>query len=382
MSLYRITDIDELHRHLQAAVQLEHATIPPYLTALYSIRPGTNADAYHVLRVVAIEEMLHLTLAANMLNAVGGLPDLTQPGFVPDYPAYLPNGETDFQADLRPFSHEAMDMFLKIERPARPPQTAAEVQDEPNAPAAASTDGAHRGHGHRRAARTVHRSRRHRSLRAAHVHDGSEEHFYSIGEFYKAIEDGLVLLYEQHGDALFSGDPRRQVTSDYYYSGGGELFPVTNLASAKRAIRLISEQGEGIGGAIFDYEDEISHYYRFKQLIEGGYYREDDTPGNPSGGTINVDWDAIYPIKPNAKLSDYLKGSDVYQAAEAFNRRYASFLKMLTQAFRGQPELLLEAVGEMFVLKELAYRLMRQPIDGPGTPHAAPTFEMPAEMPA
>ncbi|MGD9617519.1 MAG: ferritin-like protein [Alphaproteobacteria bacterium] len=380
MSLYQITDIDELRRHLQAAVQLEHATIPPYLTALYSIRPGTNADAYHVLRVVAVEEMLHLTLAANMLNAVGGSPDLTQPGFVPDYPAYLPNGETDFQADLRPFSREAMDTFLKIERPARPPLPEPTPGGGSSA-AAASADSTHhrnRGQGRRRAAQTVHRPRRHRSVRAAHVHDGSEEHFYSIGEFYKAIEDGLVLLHEQHGDALFSGDPRLQVTSDYYYSGGGELFPVADLTSAKQAIRLISEQGEGVGGGIFDYEAEISHYYRFEQLIRGRYYRESDMPQHPTGGTVSVDWDAVYPIKANAKLSDYPKGSDVHRAAEVFNNQYSAFLQMLTRAFRGQPELLIEAVGEMFVLKELAYRLTRQPIDGPGTPHAAPTFEMPA----
>jgi hypothetical protein len=50
---------------------------------------------------------------------------------------------------------------------------------------------------------------------------------------------------------------------------------------------------------------------------------------------------------------------------------------MLTRSFRGEPNLLIEAVGEMFVLKELAYRLTRQPIDGAGTLHAAPTFEIP-----
>ena len=155
MSLYRITDIDELRRHLQAAVQLEHATIPPYLTALYSIRPGTNADAYHVLRVIAVEEMLHLTLAANILNAIGGSPDLTIPGFVPDYPAYLPNGETDFRADLRPFSREAMDTFPEY-RAARPPSTAGGCTRR-RAAAAARADGAHhrqRGQHHRRAAHT------------------------------------------------------------------------------------------------------------------------------------------------------------------------------------------------------------------------------------
>ena len=72
-------------------MQLEHATIPPYLTALYSIIPGTNSDAFHVLRVVAVEEMLHLTLVANVLNAVGGVPDLTAAGFRPALPG-LPAG--------------------------------------------------------------------------------------------------------------------------------------------------------------------------------------------------------------------------------------------------------------------------------------------------
>lgn len=42
---------------------------PPYLTALYSIPPGTNSEAYHILRAVVVAEMLHLTLAANILNA-------------------------------------------------------------------------------------------------------------------------------------------------------------------------------------------------------------------------------------------------------------------------------------------------------------------------
>ena len=87
-------------------MQLEHGTIPPYLTALYSMHPGTNSDAFHVIRVVVVEEMLHLTLAANIMNAVGGTPDLTRPDFVPNYPAYLPDGETDFQVDVEAFSRE------------------------------------------------------------------------------------------------------------------------------------------------------------------------------------------------------------------------------------------------------------------------------------
>ena len=51
---------------------------------------------------------------------------------------------------------------------------------------------------------------------------------------------------------------------------------------------------------------------------------------------------------------------------------------LLTRAYAGQPQLLIEAVGEMFRIKEMACRLMRNPIDGKGDLNAAPTFEIAA----
>src|SRR3954447_13972148 len=115
MTLRRITTAEAGHEYRHVAMQLEPATIPPYLTALYSMHPTTNADAYRVIRVVAVEEMLHLTLAANLLNALGGTPDLTKDGFVPVYPAHLPDGEEDFEIGTRSFSRETLEGFLQIE---------------------------------------------------------------------------------------------------------------------------------------------------------------------------------------------------------------------------------------------------------------------------
>ncbi|MDS4029854.1 MAG: ferritin-like protein [Candidatus Contendobacter sp.] len=354
MSLKRIMTLDELHNYLHAAMQLEHATIPPYLTALYSIQPGTNSAAFHVLRVVVVEEMLHLTLAANILNAVGGAPNLAREGFVPLYPAYLPDGETDFEVGLQRFSREAVETFLRIERPARSPEESQGL---------------------------VRRQRVGRGLlptfRAA---DDSELHFYSIGEFYQEISRGLTYLQEEKtksGETLFSGDPARQITPDYYYSGGGEIIPVSNLETAQEAIRLISEQGEGFGKRIYDYEGELAHYYRFQQLVLGRYYRKGDAPDHPSGGPVDVDWDAVYPVKTNARLADYPQPSELHAAAVEFNAQYQGFLGRLTQAFSGQPELLLDAVGDMFRIRETVSRLMRNPIPGTSGLNAAPTFEMP-----
>jgi len=70
----RIDTLDSLREHLQWAIELEHATLPPYLTALYSLDPERNPAAVEVLSSVFVEEMLHLALAANLLNAVGGAP--------------------------------------------------------------------------------------------------------------------------------------------------------------------------------------------------------------------------------------------------------------------------------------------------------------------
>jgi len=68
---------------LQNAIELEHSTIPPYLYALYSLAPGANKEVAEIIESVVIEEMLHITLASNVLNALGGTPVLDRPDGVP-----------------------------------------------------------------------------------------------------------------------------------------------------------------------------------------------------------------------------------------------------------------------------------------------------------
>lgn len=354
MSRPEVETVQDLHTYLQAALQLEHATIPPYLTAMYSIVPGTNSAAFHTLRVVAVEEMLHLTLVANVLNAVGGEPDLTGPDFVPTYPAYLPDGERDFRVDRQRFSLTCIQNFLDIERPHEAPSEEH---------------------------RLIHRAQPRTSQLGVSL-KAPEYQFFSIGEFYKAIYRGIHHLHDEMGDALFCGDPARQITSEYFFSGGGEVVPVTDIHSARRALDLIAGQGEGFGGGIYDRERELSHYYRFEQLTLGRYYQAGDRPGAPTGPQVDVDWDASYPIKSNATLADLPEGTEVRAAAEAFNRAYAEFLALLTRAYTGRPPLLFDAIGGMFRLRDLMVRLIRNPIPGsPGT-NAAPTFETATVVPA
>lgn len=167
--------------------------------------------------------MLHLVLAANLLNAVGGTPRVTETGFVPPYPAYLPDGERDFEVSLQPFSPSAIATFLKIERPALAPEGADRVKPLPDGGAP-------------------------RASYLGLCAEDDDYRYWSIGEFYRAIEEGIVRLDEEaraEGRKLFVGKPEHQVTEQYYYSGGGKAIPVTDLASARAAIAAIIEQGEG-----------------------------------------------------------------------------------------------------------------------------------------
>jgi hypothetical protein len=344
-----IENRDDLIRYLNAAMALEHGTIPTYLTAYYSIRSTTNSDAAHIIRVAAVEEMLHLTLVANVMNAIGGEPDLTRPGFVPSYPAYLPDGENDFTVDLRHFSPEAVETFCKIERPGRAPSADERLVKTP--------DG-----------RTP-------LMVSSPTTEGMR--FYSIGEFYEEIIEGLEKVAAVD-PTLFRGDPARQMGPEYFYSGGGEVIVVHDLESAQRALRFIAAQGEGLDSGIYDADGELAHYYRFRQLQLGRYYQVGDSPDTPTGPALSIDWDDVYKVKASARLADYPAGSELERVARDFNADYGAFLALLTKAFNGQPDLLQEAVCEMFRLRDGFNRLICNPLPGSGGLHAAPTFEIPA----
>jgi hypothetical protein len=368
----KIKTIEELYDYLYKGLQLEHATLPPYLTALYSLRPGTNSDARHVIRVVAVEEMLHLTLVANVLNAVGGKPDLTKPGFVPRYPTRLPCGPDYFDVHLRPFSREALDTFLMIEKP--PEAVTEEDRFVPMDWAALglTSDGAPPP-----------------PEKLAELEESGTifglvpgeptKRFASIGEFYEEIVRGINHLEDQArqaGTTIFTGDPARQVTPEYFYSGGGDVIVVTGRDTAVAALTLVAEQGEGLYGGIYDSQDELAHYYRFQQLEKGRYYQKGDDPGEPSGPDLHVDWDAAYPVKPDIKLADLAGDPEILAAAKEFNQFYATFLTNVNLAYNGQPDLLLKAVWEMFRVRDSMNRLIRNPLTGIPGMNAGPTFEI------
>lgn len=326
----RIDTLDSLHQHLQWAIELEHSTLPPYLCALYSLDPARNPDAVKVVSSVFVEEMIHLSLACNLLNAVGGEPRLDVPEQLPGYPRQLPHGSMELS--LLPFGPEALEMFLRLE--------------EPQAPGA----------------------------------PGESDHYETIGQFYDAIEDGLRSLCETLGeDKVFSGDPARQVAAGPFSHTDGMVSPVTDLNSALAALEEIVEQGEGTArGEVWDGDhdifhpdrDEVAHYYRFQELKLGRRYRRGDTPqSGPTGDAVTVDLAGVSPMQANPQRSD---NEQIRKAQEEFDATYCTLLFLLEQTFTGEPSMIRDATRAMFGLKAEALKLMQLSEDDHTT--AGPTF--------
>jgi hypothetical protein len=328
----RIDGPESLRDHLQTAIEIEWSTIPPYLCALWSLGDVHNRLAATCLREVVMEEMLHLTLVANILNALDRLPSIG-PGTVPTYPGPLPHSDRSFEVSLLPFCPEALETFRRIEHPAligAPPQ--------PN-------------------------------------------RWTTIAQFYEALRDAVDRIGAQPG--VWSGDPARQVPSGQYYGGGGEVIEVDGREAALEAIDLIIEEGEGFAGGISDggqrlgEPEELAHYYRFDELARGRRYVCGDEPSQPTGAPILLDYGAVAPMRPNPRADDYPPGSELRAMTEECDAIYARLLGRLQTAFTGRPEELADAVREMWALEYQAIALMRVPV-GDGKHTAGPAFAPPA----
>lgn len=331
-----ITTIESLRIHLQWAIELEHSTLPSYLCALYSLDPVANAESAEVVHSVFLEEMLHLALAANLLNAVGGRPVLDHPSLLPGYPRQLPHSDPPIEVPLVPFGREALELFLTIERPCAsdaPPQS-----------------------------------------------DG----YRTIGQFYDAIRRGILAVCSHIGeDALFCGDRSRQLCDREFRGGPGRIFHVHDLDTALAALGLIVEQGEGVDHVeVWDGDhdmfhperDEVGHYYRFRQILAGRRFRRGDTPiTGPTGEELHVDWEGVRPMRPNPRVADHAPDSDIRTAQQAFNTSYCVVLNLLERTFNGQTDQLQAAIPAMFHLKARAEALMHMPTPDGGV--AGPTFE-------
>ncbi|GAB6041215.1 ferritin-like domain-containing protein [Endothiovibrio diazotrophicus] len=223
----------------------------------------------------------------------------------------------------------------------------------------------------------------------------------TIGQFYKAIEQGIEYLEKEarkEGKTIFhDADGYTQHQNYYFGRGGGRIIPVTDLDSAKLAIQQIVQQGEGAvapgetlvpteawgaynhygmrmdgqyGPILGNPPRELSHYFKFKMVADG-----------------LMPLPAIYPIA-NVGNAVAVGNHEVDPCAEAlgraFNHIYSLMLRCLEHSFRAGGEaqrFYFEAVAPFMhsFLPGLANAMMQTPIwkDASASvgPNAVPTWE-------
>ncbi len=392
-SLMKLNYRPFLQEFLQLAILIEHSTIPPYLTALYSIKDGTNLLASQVIRSVVVEEMLHMIMVCNVMNAVNIQPSVNRPQNYPSYPMKLPLN-VDFFVGLETFSSNSIATFIAIESPSTP-LVKAPVSHVGTEKMVAFSRGL---------------PEQQNFWDVANLKNFLEHNVNTIGEFYDVLFFFIVVFqaltfYKANGrlpqtfeelneGGIFTGDPKKQIRPDQYYGSGGKLHVVHNLKGVMEVFQEIKGQGEGVDDTIFDVDPsqfeegaELAHYFRFKEIFHEHFYMngnyepfKDDqgmmpvtTP--PVGKEFPVDWHAAYPMRPNVKMADYESNPQLYAQGKAFNKTYKNLLDAIQAAVEGRAEELEKSIMYMYALKEQAVELMKQPLNG--QENAGPTFEYP-----
>jgi len=327
---------EDLKIALQAAIELEHATIPPYLCALYSIKPGANTEIASLIRSVVIEEMLHMAIACNLLISVGGTPRIGLPQFVPDYPGPLPGGlRAGLTVRLRKCSIEQIrDVFMGIEQP--------EDTIEP-----------------------VHH--------AVNPDDPVDVSRFTIGWFYEEILQSLRTLSAK-GKITF-GNADKQVSS---WHGTGKLWVVQSLDDACNAIEEIRHQGEGARPLKpGDGDRELAHYYKFAEIVAGKRLVRDSDGFSYTGATIPFDPDGVYPMMDDPSLAQLPPDSRASLLSAQFAQTYQTLLNGLHRTFNGDPGYLNQSIGLMYSLSVTARELMSTPSGRKDGTTAGPAFQLP-----
>jgi hypothetical protein len=236
----RVASREDVLYLLAEAAAIEHNLMCCYLYAAFSLKrsanDGLSEDQIKTLSRwrgeiigIAIEEMTHLSLVANLACALGGRPNFDRPNF-PVPPGYHPD---DVVVRLAPFNTDTLDHFIFLERP----------------------EGFSVADGASFAGRSSYR----RIAPARRVMPSSQD-FFTVGELYRGIRNGLDHLAGRIGEQnLFCGSVDHQISPAVANLRG--LCVVKDLRSAQAAIDTIVSQGEGAP----EHRDD-SHFARFQGI--------------------------------------------------------------------------------------------------------------------
>jgi Ferritin-like len=308
-----------LHGPLQKAIELEHATIPAYLCALYTLKPGYNQVVAEIIRSVVREEMLHMTIACNLLIALGGAPAINKKEFIPVYPGPLPMNIGDgLIVPLAKATVELVrDVFMVIEEPEDPIQ-----------------------------------------IRAAIA-----ANYATIGQFYGALEKKILKL----GQKAFRPECFHREVVNLKWFASDEIFLIDGPDSAVRALQIVVKQGEGSPKSPLGLHHQPAHYYRFKQIPCGRRLERNHSAPlgfSYSGPVVTLDPRGVWDMQENPDPHALPEGSRARHVSLIFANAYTRLLGLLHEAFNGNPRAIDRAIALMYDLRLLAQRVLAIPLPG------------------
>lgn len=320
---------DILKKHLKNALRLEFATVPAYLTAAFSLKESNQAIRMLLVRI-AKEEMLHMLVVANVMNAIGVEPKLKK-----ILPQYHPNG---YKLDMlynspvlnlesfsigTPENPGVLEKFMQIEAPLKPDKYKVKPPEE---------------------------------LDAVGIPPKT------IGEFYEQI----IKILKGNPELFEKGDPGKQLSTSIIFrevqverppkpaghyplptqiklADGRELpfdFKVEDSLTAEAYINWLVDEGEGSPQEPMDAEGLSAHYYRLESILHSYYLVEDpDEKGRGgydggfsfSGANLKFDKNGVHEFDVNPSLEQY-ETTKLYRKIRNFARSFSNMLDQLERA--------------------------------------------------
>jgi CDGSH-type Zn-finger protein/uncharacterized Fe-S cluster protein YjdI len=317
---------ERLLHSLYEAAELEHNLMCTYLYAAFSLRDGPaegllqrEAEAVarwrRAIMSVALEEMGHLAAVWNITSALGGSPRFGRGNFPLD-PGALPAGVV---VKLAPFSEEAVQHFIFLERPDR----------------SAERDGL--GFESELTFK--------RGVDLARLTPMPLD-YETVGVFYATLEQRLRDFVARVGeDVAFCGDRALQLSPAELALKGAE--PVICTKTADAALRAIVEQGEGARA-----DSAGSHFQRFIEIREelGALKREN--PAFSPAFTAATNPLLRRPVRAGNRV--WIEHEEAARTVDAANAGYALTLRLLAYSYLvPRPE------ADRSVAIDLAIALMR-----------------------
>ncbi|KAF8716106.1 hypothetical protein AX14_012424 [Amanita brunnescens Koide BX004] len=371
------------------AIEVELATIPAYLYAMYSIKLPVG-DAYDStqnatqkaygardkIRKIVLQEMLHLTLAGNLLTALGGTPKLYDP--IVKFPPYpLPLFLPQFEQNPR--------LALGLEAACRQHlQTLQEAQADSERP-----DGRHGNADENIPIDIIFRDILFRAaVFLTTMFSGQRilaQHSKNIGSLYRGLGKRLFI----HRNAVTFDHLDRQMglkesrlSSQHSNSEAlsGTTFPlnfvIDSVDKAKKIISFIADQGEGAPGgrARGPVPTGDSHYVALRDLVVSAPEYYHNHASDTRFAVHNV------PKNPQTDSAAYRSDPYIHTLALASDAAYCYLLQTIERVWRTDPsplrKLLVHNIERImrYIMTPLAEILLEQILPGAKGNVAAPCF--------